>query len=72
MMRESLRLQAIEERWPLPRPMCKECDENEAECPETDHAGEQGLCSRCYLIDNLSGADEEMALACIDEGPLPP
>lgn len=52
MMRESLRLQAIEERWPLPRPMCKECDENEAECPETDYAGEQGLCSRCYLIDN--------------------
>ena len=63
---------SVEERWPIPRPECVECGENESECPETDHAGEHGLCSRCYMLSELKAADEEQALAYMDEGPLPP
>lgn len=70
-MRESLRLQAIEERWPLPRPMCKECQDREASDTGID-GDEDGLCDRCYGIQELKEADEGMALAYMDEGPLPP
>ena len=53
-----------------PQPECPEFHEFPAILDEdTD---EPGLCYRCEEIESLEAADEHMALAMIDEGPLAP
>jgi hypothetical protein len=70
-IRMSLNRQAWAEKWPMPREECVECGDRESAHADTD-AGADGLCDRCYDIRELQEADEEQALACMDEGPLPP